>query len=121
MLVDVVPDPPPGPVRAWLDDHGLRDDHAALVEDTLAAGPELLATVAALDLPILLVRGGPGSPVTDADVDRLIAANPRVTTAGVPEAGHLVARDAPAELARIVSAQAHAWFGPAEAQDSKRT
>jgi pimeloyl-ACP methyl ester carboxylesterase len=116
VLVDVVPDPPPGPVRAWLDDRGLRDDHAALVADTLAAGPELRAIVAALDLPVLLVRGGPGSPVTDADVDRLRAANPRVITACVPLAGHLVARDAPAELARIVSAQARTWFGLEEAR-----
>lgn len=111
VLVDVVPDPDPARVRAWLDEHGLRDHHAELVEDILDAGPELLATAAALDVPILLVRGGRRSPLRDAEVDRLRTANRRVTMTRVPAAGHLVARDAPAELARIVSAQATTWLG----------
>lgn len=110
VLVDVVPDPDPARVRSWLDDIGLRDQHAELVENILGSGPELRATAAALDLPILLVRGGRRSPLRDADVDRLRTAHGRVTVARVPAAGHLVARDAPAELARIVSAQATAWL-----------
>lgn len=110
VLVDVVPDPDPGRVRSWLDDRGLLDHHADLVEDILESGPELLATAAALDVPILLVRGG-RSPLGDADVDRLRTANRRVTITCVPVAGHLVARDAPAELARIVSAHATTWLG----------
>lgn len=111
VLVDVVPDPDPGRARSWLDDHGLRDGNAELVEDILESGPELLATATALDMPILLVRAGPRSPLADADVDRLRTANRRVTIADVPSAGHLVARDAPAELARIVSAHATKWLG----------
>lgn len=110
VLVDVVPDPDPGRVRSWLNDRGLLDDHAELAGDILSSGPELLAQAAALDLPILLVRGG-RSPLGDADADRLLTANPRVTVARVPSAGHLVARDAPAELARIVSAHATTWLG----------
>jgi pimeloyl-ACP methyl ester carboxylesterase len=110
VLVDVVPDPDPGRVRSWLGDRGLRDQHAELVEDILQSGPGLLAAAAALDVPILLVRAG-RSPLSDADVDRLRAANRRVTIACVPGAGHLVARDAPAELARIVSAHATTWLG----------
>lgn len=109
VLVDVVPDPDPDRVRSWLEDRGLRDHHAELVEDILDSGPELLGTAAALDLPILLVRGG-RSPLGDADVDRLRATNRRVTVTCVPGAGHLVARDAPAELARIVSAHATTWL-----------
>lgn len=105
VLVDVVPDPDPDRVRSWLAEQGLRDYYPDLVADILASGHQLRATAAALDLPVLLVRAE-GSPLSDADEDRLRAANPRVTTVRVPGAGHLVARDAPAELARIVSAHA---------------
>ena len=111
VLLDVVPDPDPGRVRSWLDDRGPYDHHAELVEDILESGPELVATAAALDVPILLVRAGRRSPLSDADVDRLRTANRRVTITCVPVAGHLVARDAPAELARIVSAHATTWLG----------
>ena len=111
VLVDVVPDPDPVRVRPWLDELGLRDRHAELVEDILDSGPELLATTAALDLPILLVRGGRRSPLRDVDVARLCTANRRVTQTWVRDAGHLVARDAPAELARAVSAHAITWLG----------
>jgi hypothetical protein len=113
VLVDVVPDPDPDRVRSWLDELGLRDRHAELVEDILESRAELLATAAALDMPVLLVRAG-RSPLSDADVDRLRTANHRVTVTSVPDAGHLVARDAPAELARIVSAHATTWLGTAD-------
>ena len=109
VLVDVVPDPDPGPVRCWLDDRGLRDQFGGLVEDILESNPGRLAAAATLDVPILLVRGG-RSFLADADVDRLRKAHRRVTIACVPAAGHLVARDAPAELARIVSAHSTTWL-----------
>jgi pimeloyl-ACP methyl ester carboxylesterase len=109
VLVDVVPGFDPARVRSWLDERGLRDRHPELVADIFAAGPELLATAGALELPILLVRGE-RSPLHDVDEDRLRAANPRVTTTHVPGAGHLVASDAPAELARIVAEHATTWF-----------
>ncbi|WP_188195661.1 alpha/beta fold hydrolase [Nonomuraea sp. SYSU D8015] len=112
VLVDVVPDPDPDRVRAWLDDRGLRRHSLELVEDILGQGPELLATATRIELPILLVRGGPGSPLTDADVERFRAANPALTVSRVPSAGHLVARDAPDELARIVADHASTWLAP---------
>jgi pimeloyl-ACP methyl ester carboxylesterase len=114
VLVDVVPDPDPGRIRVWLDaqglpGRGLLDRHGEVVDDILESGPELLAIAAALDLPILLVRAG-RSPLADADAERLCAANRRVTVTRVPTAGHLVARDAPAELARIVAEHATTWL-----------
>lgn len=109
VLVDVVPDPDPDRVCPWLDAQGLLAPLIELVQDILGSGPELLATVAALDLPILLVRGE-RSPLPDADADRLRAANRRVTVTTVPGAGHLVARDAPAELASVLSAHATTWL-----------
>lgn len=110
VLVDVVPDPEPARVRAWLGNRGLYDDRADLVEDILERGPELLATAAKIELPILLVRSGPRSPLLDAEVERLLAANPAVTVCLVPDAGHLVARDAPDDLARILADHASAWL-----------
>lgn len=109
VLVDVVPEPEPDRVRAWLGDQGLRDQRADLVEDILASGPALHATAAALDLPILLVRAG-RSPIGDADVDRFRAANRRVTVTVLPDVGHLVAKEAPTELARIISGHATTWL-----------
>lgn len=109
VLVDVVPDPDPDRVRSWLSDLGLGDQRADLVEDTLAAGPELHVTAAASDVPILLVRAG-RSPLSDAEVDRFRTANRRVTVTVLPDVGHLVAQEASAELAHIVSARATAWL-----------
>ncbi|MFE1596175.1 alpha/beta fold hydrolase [Nocardia sp. NPDC058705] len=107
-LVDVVPNSDPERVRSWLSAEGLRDQLVGLTENSLAAGPQLHATAVELDLPVLLVRGG-RSPLTDAEVDRFIADRP-VTVALVPDVGHLVAREAPDELARIISAHATTWL-----------
>lgn len=122
VLVDVVPDPYPMRVRAWLDERGLRRRRAALVEDVLARGPALRATLGARELPILLVRGGTGSPLTDAEVDSLRRANPCVRVAHVPEAGHLIARDAPERLAAIIVESAIVWHNqPRSSTSTGRT
>jgi pimeloyl-ACP methyl ester carboxylesterase len=110
VLVDVVPDPDPVRSRAWLDDRGLRRGRAGLADDILGRGPELLAIATAVERPILLVRGGPGSPVTDADAERLQAAKPTVAVCRVPAAGHLIAHDAPEEVARIIGDRASTWL-----------
>ncbi|MEV4151990.1 alpha/beta hydrolase family protein [Nocardia salmonicida] len=109
VLVDVVAWPDPDRVRAWLGDLGLGYRRADLVEDTLTWGPRLQATAAASDLPILLVRAG-RSPLSPADVDRFRAANPRITVTELSDVGHLVAQEAPAELARILSACVPGWL-----------
>ncbi|MFI5562657.1 alpha/beta fold hydrolase [Amycolatopsis japonica] len=103
VLVDVVPDLEPGRARSWLDFHGLTGRYTRLVDDVLGSGPALLATAGVVDLPILVVHGGQGSPLRDADVGRLRAAGRQVTVVRVPSAGHLVARDAPEHLADLVS------------------
>jgi pimeloyl-ACP methyl ester carboxylesterase len=125
MLVDVVPDPDPQRTRAWLEERQLGDRaeySSELVEDILGRRQELLRIAAGLERPLALAWAGV-SPVADDDVDRLRAANPRVTVHRVPAAGHLVARDAPDELARIIHdctrRWAHvggqAWLAPPEA------
>ncbi|WP_020386831.1 alpha/beta fold hydrolase [Kribbella catacumbae] len=110
ILVDVVPNPDPARVRTWLDDRGLRDHRTDLVEDILNHSHELLTTATKLDLPVLLVRGGPTSPLTDAEVHRFHALIPTLTITQIPTAGHLIAHDAPDQLAHIITNQASAWL-----------
>ncbi|MEV0684852.1 alpha/beta hydrolase [Nocardia sp. NPDC050378] len=105
ILVDVVPDPDPEMARTWLRDQGFGARLEDLTDDILGSGPALLATISTVDLPILLVRGG-RSFLADADVHRLRRANRHVTTAAIAEAGHLVARDAPEELADLMAVHA---------------
>ncbi|WHT21515.1 alpha/beta hydrolase [Crossiella sp. CA-258035] len=103
VLVDVVPDPEPGGVRTFLAAAGLPETHAEIIEDVLAQGPRLRQVTAALDLPVLLVRGDRGSPVTDADADRLRRLVPHAAVTRVRGAGHLVARDQPVALAAAIT------------------
>ncbi|TDU89892.1 alpha-beta hydrolase superfamily lysophospholipase [Kribbella voronezhensis] len=110
ILVDVVPESDAPRVRAWLDSLGLRDRRAHLVEDIFEHSHELLATATDLELPILLVRGGPTSPLADAEIDRFCAAKPTVEVTRIPDAGHLIARDAPEELGRLIADRATTWL-----------
>lgn len=104
VLVDVVPDPPPARTRAWLAHNAGALAGGPTVDDILARGPELCGIVRRLQLPILLVRGGRRSPLHDDDVERFARLATHGMTASIPEAGHLVARDAPASLARLIAA-----------------
>jgi pimeloyl-ACP methyl ester carboxylesterase len=106
VLVDVVPDLDPDRVRGFLAAGGLLDGHTAFVDDALGQVPRLRRIVSELDVPVLLVRGGHGSPVTDEDVDRLARLAPHATVTRVPGAGHLVARDQPAALAEAIKVTA---------------
>ncbi|KAA0016773.1 alpha/beta fold hydrolase [Antrihabitans cavernicola] len=101
-LVDVVPYLDPGRVRGFLN--GLRDGYGdrPLVLDTLRRRAELEnATTGLAELPTLLVRGEL-SPVTDHESRRFSAQVPHAVIRTVRGAGHLVARDAPADLAELL-------------------
>ncbi|RZQ63021.1 alpha/beta fold hydrolase [Amycolatopsis suaedae] len=102
VLVDVVPGVDPTRVRDFLARQGLSGVYSELVEDILAQVSRLRRITAELGLPILLVRGGAGSPVTDEDVEDLRCLAPHVTVSRVPGAGHLVARDQPVALAETI-------------------
>jgi pimeloyl-ACP methyl ester carboxylesterase len=109
VLVDVVPDLDPDRVRRFLAANGVLDGHTAIVDDTLAQVPRFRRIVAESDVPLLLVRGGNGSAITDDDVDRLPRIAPHATVTCVPEAGHLVARDQPVALAEAIASVATEW------------
>jgi pimeloyl-ACP methyl ester carboxylesterase len=109
VLVDVVPNLEPDRVRRFLAAGGLLDAHAALVDDILAHGPRLERVTSALELPVLLVRGGSGSPLTDDDADRLLRLTPHAAVTRIPGAGHLVARDRPVALADAIADGTAEW------------
>lgn len=112
VLVDVTPAPDPGRTRAYLTPRGLGD--SPLVGDILARADHLERIVATLRLPILLVCGG-GSPLGAAERARFAALAPRTRIELIDYAGHLVARDAPAELARLI-----ADFSESDAVEARR-
>lgn len=104
VLVDVVPAPPPDAVYAYLGPRGMAGH--PLVAEVLGRAAALRAAAAALRLPVHLIRGGKDSPVSDAVVAELAAEIPVLRVHTIPEAGHLVARDAPGPLAAILAAVA---------------
>jgi pimeloyl-ACP methyl ester carboxylesterase len=102
VLIDVVPDPDPARARAFLAAAGIALNGGGLVEDILARAQALRRAAACIEIPTLLVRGGLASPLVDGDIERFRALVPHAATLTVPNAGHLVARDAPNDLARLI-------------------
>ena len=111
VLVDILADPEPTAVRRFLHDSGLMPRAARLADDILSRGPELRNALAHFAGGVLLIRGG-HSAITDDDVARLQSYCPQVQVATVPKAGHLIARDAPIELARLIAGTLPRWLGP---------
>lgn len=99
VLIDVVPNPDPARVRTFL---GLEVGQNPNVEDVLRSVDLLCDAAASFDLPVLLVRAGCQSAISDDEVARLAELIPQLATASVPGAGHLIARDAPIELATLI-------------------
>jgi pimeloyl-ACP methyl ester carboxylesterase len=105
VLVDVVPDPDAGRVRAFLARYASGSNRRS--EDGLRRAPELRAAAAKLvDVPTLLVRAGGPSPLSEADANRFAGLVPTARVEVIPEASHLIARDAPGALARLVEEHA---------------
>ncbi len=58
--------------------------------------------VAAISVPVMLVRGADSGFVRDADADRFREAQPGLRVEVVPEAGHAVQSDQPIALTRLI-------------------
>lgn len=101
VLVDVTPDPDPAATRRFLEPLGMAD--SPLVGDILGRAEALRGIAARLTLPMLAIRagqrGGPGDP----DAVRFASLVPHAQFATVRAAGHLIARDRPAELAALLA------------------
>lgn len=107
VLVDVVPDPSPSFARRFLERQGVLARGSELVDDVLSHGAELARILGRFHRPLLLVRAS-DSAVTDSDVNRLRRRLPQTEVVDV-DSGHLVAREAPSELARNLIRALGTW------------
>ncbi|MDO8423640.1 MAG: alpha/beta hydrolase [Parvibaculum sp.] len=104
ILVDVIPDPDPSRVCTYLAGEERQAlGRSPLVSDILDRAEQFLGATASLHIPVLLVRSGKGSAITDEEVARLSMLVPQLQTTIVENAGHLIARDAPTELAELIA------------------
>ena len=101
VLVDVTPRPDPEKTRCYLAPHG--DLGASpIVENILSQTDQIAAIVSEFSLPVYFVGGGERSPVDDKAQADLAALCPQTLFSIIEQAGHLVARDAPVELAQLI-------------------
>ena len=78
------------PTRNWSDEKGMPEFAS------------LWSAVDAVDVPLLLVRGGTSHVVGDEDVEELLRRRPAATVVTAEGAGHSIQGDKPLELARIL-------------------
>lgn len=102
VLVDVAPAPDPDRVRGFLNGVDPRLANSDITEDILKKGPRFLEAASRLRLPLLLVRAGAHGPMSNEEVFRFRALCPHMVVAHIDAAGHLIARDAPIELADAI-------------------
>ena len=102
VLVDVVPAPDPARVRRFLGDTAPHLADTFLVDDILGKGAALLKAAEAIRIPVLLIRAGQSGPMTNEEVRRFRAVCPQLRVEHVDLAGHLIAQDAPLQLADIL-------------------
>lgn len=101
VLVDVVPDPNPEGTRVLLTQLlGASSARSPIVLDILSRAEPLREAARRLAVPALLVCGEHG--VRQEDAERFSALVPHAQHAVVASAGHLVARDQPQALARVL-------------------
>ncbi|MEV0079469.1 alpha/beta hydrolase [Nocardia neocaledoniensis] len=102
VLVDVVPTMDPVRVREFLSSAPDFGSYVEIVEDVLGRIPQLEQAAAALEVPVLLVRAGERTPVTEDYVDEFVRLVPQAAVHRIAGAGHLVARERPGELAEVI-------------------
>jgi pimeloyl-ACP methyl ester carboxylesterase len=103
VLVDVVPTVDRDRALDYLAHARADFVRSTLVADILDRTPLLCDAAADLTLPVLLVRGGTISPLQDDRVERFLRLVPQASVVTISHASHLVARDAPEELASVVA------------------
>lgn len=103
VLVDVIPDPDPERVRAFLRTTTPPLDESPLVDDILGQAERLSDACAQVDVPLLLVLAGE-SAITEADIERLASLVADLEIVRIKGASHLVARDQPEALANALLA-----------------
>jgi pimeloyl-ACP methyl ester carboxylesterase len=104
VLVDVVPDPNPERVDAGLTAAlGQSAARSRLVLDILSQADALRDAARQLAVPTLLVRAEHSFGLHDDDAARFATLAPHAEQRTVENSGHLVARDQPVALARLLA------------------
>jgi len=104
VLLDIIPDPDPEPVRAYLQAAMGDGQRKPLVDHILSLAPELRRACQQLDVPVLLVRAGLGTPLTDESAQRFQALVPQSEIVIIEDAAHLVAQTSPRALCDVLIA-----------------
>lgn len=114
VLLDVTPELNAPAVDGFLDGAQAIDPGAALVRDILSRADSLREDCRKLSLPILLVRAGRDTPLTNASVDRFLSYAPHAEILTIPDATHLVAQSAPDALTKVLIDAAKAHTAPVD-------
>lgn len=102
-LVDVIPDPDPVRVKAFLRTTTPPLDQSPLVDDILGQADLLTQACKMVNVPLLLVVAGDGA-ITPGDIDRMKSRVEDFDFVRILDAGHLVARDRPDALSEALLA-----------------
>ncbi len=102
VMVDVVPTPDRDRTIRFLKKTAPHLVQSTLLGDIFGKKDLLLQAASKVNIPILLVRAGQTGPIVNDDVFRFRELCPQLTVAHVDTSGHLIARDAPLQLASIL-------------------
>ena len=101
VLVDVTPRPNPEKTRQYLSARGELGS-SPLVGNILSQRDRITKIVSKFSVPILFVGAGERSPIDPPARDEFSAMCPHANIKSIDHASHLVARDAPSELALLI-------------------
>ncbi len=116
VLVDVVPEPEPGPVWQFLGDWGLLPEAATLFDELIDHGPRLAANLSSFGGKVALVRAE-RSALTARDCTRFYREH-GASVIEIEGVSHLVARDDPERLGSELSCLLAAWLPTARARQA---
>ncbi|MEO0994518.1 MAG: alpha/beta fold hydrolase [Pseudomonadota bacterium] len=102
VLLDVTPELNAPAVDGFLDGAQEIDPGAPLVRDIISRADDLRDACRQLSLPLLLVRAGKDTPLTDASVEHFLGYMPHANVLTIPDATHLVAQSAPEALTDVL-------------------
>jgi pimeloyl-ACP methyl ester carboxylesterase len=87
---------------AWRYDRDRALGGAGAIDAVSAAAAWLWAALGALEIPLMLVRGGDSGFITDSDLAELRRLQPSARVVSVPGAGHAVQSDRPRVLSHLI-------------------
>ncbi|MEM9514388.1 MAG: alpha/beta hydrolase [Actinomycetota bacterium] len=114
VLIDVVPEPEPGPVWQFLDDWGLLPEAATLFDELIDHGPRLAANLSSFGGKVALVRAE-RSALTARDCTRFYRDH-GADLIEIEGVSHLIARDDPERLGSELSGLLQAWLPAARSR-----